>query len=243
MVQDLTTFLPLHPLIYKLATSIVSCWRKKLYLAPYKLPKDLNYIESLLGTDKLTIQNFCYQSHQFRKIHLELVRFEQKLDILHCVMFPRFKYSLPIFGCDLVIGKNKISAAVVDLSPTNPKIELSREYKEKLSQLKPYDFLMTRNLPEWGDIFSEYCLFIQPINLEEENKFLQQVEDILQIHCKQSTNSKIVSDFERNLNLQGQEYYCYKQKQNDKTRRILENFFGVNWANKYISQVLFSINN
>ncbi len=243
MAQNLTTFLPLHPLIYKLANSIVSYWEEELYLAPYKLPKDLNYIESALEKDKLIIQNLCYQSNQFRKIHLELVRLEQKLDILHCVMFPRFEYSLPIFGCDLVIGKNKISAAVVDLSPTNSKTKFSREYRQKLSQLEIYDFSVTRNLPEWGDIFSEYCLFIQPLNLKEENKFLQRVENILQIHCKQSANSKIVSDYERNLNLQEQEYYCNKQKQNDKTRRILENFFGVTWTDKYISQVLFNINN
>lgn len=243
MVQNLTIFLPLHPLIYKLANSIVSCWEKNLYLVPCKLPTNLNYVECALKTDKLIIQNFCYQSHQFSKIHLELVRYEQKLDILHCVMFPRLEYSLPIFGCDLVIGKNKISAAVADLSPTNLEVKLSKQYQQKLSQLKSHDFLVTRDLPDWGDIFSEYCIFIQPLNLKEENNFLEQVENILQIHCEQSANSKIISDHEKYLNLQGQEYYCSRQKQNDKTRRILEYFFGEEWADNYISQVLFSTNN
>ena len=33
--------------------------------------------------------------------------------------------------------------------------------------------------------------------------------------------------------------YCKKQKLNDKTRRILANYFGDKWADDYINQVLF----
>jgi phycocyanobilin:ferredoxin oxidoreductase len=33
--------------------------------------------------------------------------------------------------------------------------------------------------------------------------------------------------------------YCTNQKKNDKTRKILTNYFGDKWAENYINQVLF----
>ncbi|MBD0265695.1 MAG: phycocyanobilin:ferredoxin oxidoreductase, partial [Tolypothrix sp. Co-bin9] len=41
--------------------------------------------------------------------------------------------------------------------------------------------------------------------------------------------------------LAGQHYYCTKQQQNDKTRRVLEKAFGVDWAEHYMSSVLFDL--
>ncbi|MGK7939158.1 MAG: phycocyanobilin:ferredoxin oxidoreductase [Crocosphaera sp.] len=238
-----TTTLPLHPLIRELADVIISHWQKYLDLSPYELPDGLGYVEGKLEGERLVIENRCYQSPQFRKMHLELAKVGQGLDILHCVMFPNPNYSLPMFGCDIVAGKAGISAAVADLSPGNPQLTLSDIYHQALSQLESLRFSDQRELPEWGDIFSDYCLFIRPHNPEEETLFLKRVADFLKVHCQQATQSQTVSPQERELNLQGQEYYCYKQQKNDKTRRVLERAFGENWANKYITQVLFDIPN
>lgn len=37
--------------------------------------------------------------------------------VLHCVMFPRLEYDLPILGMDIVGVKDRISLAVIDCSP------------------------------------------------------------------------------------------------------------------------------
>ncbi|PSP08732.1 MAG: phycocyanobilin:ferredoxin oxidoreductase, partial [Cyanobacteria bacterium SW_9_47_5] len=98
-----------HPLIRQLANVIESCWQQNLDLSPFSLPKGLGYVEGRLEGDKLTIENHCYQTAQFRKLHLELAKVGKNLDILHCVMFPRIEYALPMFGCDLVGGRGQIS--------------------------------------------------------------------------------------------------------------------------------------
>jgi phycocyanobilin:ferredoxin oxidoreductase len=41
--------------------------------------------------------------------------------------------------------------------------------------------------------------------------------------------------------LAGQHYYCTKQQQNDKTRRVLEKAFGADWAEDYMTSVLFDL--
>jgi phycocyanobilin:ferredoxin oxidoreductase len=231
----------LHPLICKLADTIISHWEQYLELSVYQLPEGLGYVEGKLEGEKLTIQNRCYQTPQFRKMHLELAKVGKNLDILHCVMFPRPQYPLPMFGCDIVAGKAGISAAIADLSPTNSEKNLPLFYQQELSNLPKIEFLETRQLPPWGEIFSEYCLFIRPINAQEENDFITKVASFLKIHCQAAINSQPVSPQEEALYLNGQRNYCSEQQKNDKTRRVLEKAFGVEWAENYMNSVLFDI--
>lgn len=231
----------LHPLINQLGDSIVDTWRSHLELSPFQLPEELGYVEGKLEGERLTIQNCCFQSREFRKMHLELAKVGENLDILHCVMFPKSEYPLPMFGCDIVAGKKGISAAIVDLSPTADNKRLSPEYQEKLSSLENPHFQDVRELPSWGDIFSPYCLFIRPNNEEEEQKFLRRVVNFLTIHCQIATSANQVNEQEKRIYLEGQKHYCNQQQKNDKTRKILEKAFGIDWAETYMTKVLFDI--
>lgn len=230
-----------HPLIRQLADCIESNWRRYLTLEPYILPGELGYVEGRLEGEKLIIENRCYQTPQFRKMHLELARIGNKLDILHCVMFPRPEYDLPMFGCDLVAGRGQISAAIADLSPLNYLRVLPDTYRQLLAALPIPEFKDTRDLPAWGDIFSNFCIFIRPGNPEEERQFLWRVDQFLQIHCSLGGNATPVSPEKQVEILAGQHYYCTKQQQNDKTRRVLEKAFGSDWADNYMSSVLFDL--
>ncbi|HEY9702375.1 MAG TPA: phycocyanobilin:ferredoxin oxidoreductase [Allocoleopsis sp.] len=232
-----------HRLIRNLADCIDSTWQKYLDLSPYHLPEEFGYVEGKLEGEKLVIENKCFQSPQFRKMHLELARVGNNLDILHCVMFPRPDYHLPMFGCDLVGGRGQISAAIVDLSPVSENKSLPPEYDHQLSSLPDVSFSQVRDLPEWGDIFSKFCLFIRPGNESEEDLFLDRVKSFLEIHCQRAIASSPVNNEERKKILAGQDYYCTKQQKNDKTRRVLEKAFGVEWADNYMTSVLFDIVN
>ena len=230
-----------HQLIQKLANCIEETWQKNLDLEPYLIPEDLGYIEGNLEGEKLIIENLCYQTKQFRKLHLELAQVGNGLDILHCVMFPNPEYALPIFGADIVGGRGgAISAAIADLSPSNIEKYLPIDYHQSLAKLKNIEFTQPRVLPEWADIFSEFCLFVRPIGAEEEQAFLQRVQDFLTIHCQIASHIKpLTSKSELASAIAGQQYYCAKQQQNDKTRRVLEKSFGEEWADRYMTSMLF----
>ncbi|MCW6051424.1 phycocyanobilin:ferredoxin oxidoreductase [Microcoleus sp. A2-C5] len=228
-----------HPLIRELADRIESVWRRYLDLEPYHLPAELGYVEGRLEGEKLIIENRCYQTPQFRKIHLELAKVGPLLDILHCVMFPRPNYALPMFGTDIVAGKGQVSAAIADLSPLNPDRTLSETYRTQLETLPVNQFSCPRQIPEWGDIFSEFCLFVRPDSPEEESRFIDIVESYVEIHCKLAVACEPVSAAEASKILDAQIYYCTQQQQNDKTRRVLEKAFGQDWAENYMTEVLF----
>jgi len=193
---------------------------------------------------RVVIENCCYQTPQFRKLHLELAQFGNGVDILHCVMFPNPDYNLPIFGTDLV-GRcsTGINAAIVDLSPVRADGTLPEAYQASIGKLEALTFSQPRDLPEWGDIFSEFCLFVRLANSVEENKYLQRVEDFLTLHCQIARNSKPLIKSSDILNIiKGQRNYCTKQQQNDKTRRILEKTFGTEWTDRYMTTMLFDTN-
>lgn len=232
-----------HPLICRLANCIEEVWREHLDLSPYRVPEDLGYIEGCLEGEKLVIENHCYQTPQFRKLHLELAQVGNGLDILHCVMFPKPEYALPIFGADLVGGRGAISAAIADLSPVSPvnaARSLPDRYREALSILPEPSFSQRRALPDWGDIFSEFCLFVRPATPEEEDHFLMRVQQFLTVHCQiASTEPPLTSQHAIEGVLAGQQYYCTKQQQNDKTRRVLEKSFGSEWTERYMTTMLF----
>ncbi|MBE9007001.1 phycocyanobilin:ferredoxin oxidoreductase [Fortiea sp. LEGE XX443] len=230
-----------HPLIRQLADSIEGVWHKHLQLSPYNLAVELGYVEGRLEGERLTIENRCYQTPQFRKMHLELAKVGNMLDILHCVMFPHPEYDLPMFGCDLVGGRGQISAAIVDLSPVHLDRTLPESYTIQLSTLKALDFSQPRELPEWGHIFSEFCLFVRPSSPEEEAIFLSRVQDFLEVHCTQAIAATPVSPEQAEQILAGQRNYCTQQQQNDKTRRVLEKAFGHEWAENYMTTVLFDL--
>ncbi|NET61406.1 MAG: phycocyanobilin:ferredoxin oxidoreductase [Symploca sp. SIO2E6] len=230
-----------HPLVHRLADCIESNWQRHLELSPYQLPAELGYVEGRLEGEKLTIENRCYQTPQFRKMHLELAKIGKIIDILHCVMFPRPEYNLPIFGCDLVAGRGKISAAIADLSPVNSERILPNVYRHQIQALPTPKFQEHRSLPAWADIFSEFCLFVRPSSEEEENQFFNWGDSLLEIHCSHAADALPVSPEQQAEIIAGQHYYCTKQQQNDKTRRVLEKAFGPEWAERYMTSVLFDL--
>ncbi|MEO1094618.1 MAG: phycocyanobilin:ferredoxin oxidoreductase [Cyanobacteria bacterium J06638_28] len=232
-----------HSLISQLADCIEAIWQDGLSLAPYHIPEDLGYIEGCLEEEKVVIENRCYQTPQFRKLHMELAQIGNGLDILHCVMFPNADYNLPIFGTDLVGRRGGgISAAIVDLSPISADRSLPLAYHSALERLPDVAFSQPRDLPEWGDIFSDYCLFVRPTDAAEEAQFLQRVKDFLSLHCQIASQSQPLTAAPDILNVvAGQRHYCTKQQQNDKTRRILEKSFGTEWTERYMTTMLFDM--
>ena len=126
------------------------------------------------------------------------------------------------------------------MSPVNRQGLLPKRYQHILDQLPKLDFSQPRELPEWGNIFSEFCLFVRPVNYSEEIKFLNRVQQYLTLHCQTATKTfPVISAIDKAEILAGQRYYCQQQQQNDKTRRVLEKSLGKTWTDNYMKQMLF----
>jgi phycocyanobilin:ferredoxin oxidoreductase len=127
----------------------------------------------------------------------------------------------------------------VDLSPVEGA--LPEGIATPLAQRTCPPFSEKRGLPPWGSIFSPHVLFIRPHTAEEEEWFLEEVGARLALLAEESrTAQPLAPDNAATLaRWEGQCRYCHQQKQNDKTRRVLEKAFHPEWANTYIETLLF----
>ena len=201
-------------------------------------PKASN-IYSNLNKEELFIINEFYQAKGFRKIHLEVASLGKSLQILHCVFFPDPCYELPIFGADLVVNSNNITAAIVDLSPVGK--HLPEALISSMRSLQVPKFNEYGKLPEWGFIFSPYVCFVRPVDFLEQKLFLKLIDQYLSLLLSLLVRlgSDEINSLDTMNRLNYQKRYCSNQKRNDKTRGILTKFFGSSWADEYINTILF----
>jgi|TARA_B100001094_G_scaffold255917_1_gene254982 phycocyanobilin:ferredoxin oxidoreductase len=183
----------------------------------------------------LTIHNEMYSCIGLRKVHLEIATLGP-LDILHCVWYPDPEFDLPIFGADIVANNNIVSAAITDVSPVD---SISHPIYDDLADISRfYSFKHNRDVPSWGNIFSPYYKFARLDSDSEKNEFCHVVDQYLEVFVGavwKSTRDNYRADYRYD----GQIQYCENQKKNDKTRKILEKYFGVRWAKQYIDEILF----
>jgi len=206
---------------------------------PLNIDRNSRKIYSNLNNEELFIINEFYKAKGFRKIHFEIAKLGKSLQILHCVLFPDPCYELPIFGADLVVNSNNISAAIVDLSPVGNYLPDS--LISQMRSLKVPEFKDPGKLPEWGFIFSPYVCFIRPVDFLEEKLFLKLIDQYLSLllDLLDRVRSDEISSLDTMNRLKYQKRYCSNQKRNDKTRSILTSFFGSSWTDEYINKILF----
>jgi len=229
----------IHPLVDALAERIRQCRQDLPELAPLAIGADLEAISGSLDGEDLFIRNEVHRCRGLRKLHLETARLGKGLQILHCVFFPDPRYDLPVFGADIVAGPAGVSAAIVDLSPVTEA--LPNGISEALSQRQPLVFSQQRELPAWGTIFSPHVLFVRPADASEEERFIEAVVGMLQVlgAAVVAAAPQAIDDPATVQRWQGQLSYCRQQKQNDKSRRVLEKAFNPAWAERYIEDLLF----
>ena len=151
-------------------------------------PDLTNVISNEIGKE-VVIENEFHKAKGFRKLHIEAAEFSKNLKILHCVFFPDPKFDIPIFGMDLVKVNDIVSAAIVDLSPTsNNQIN---KYEKLLSEVDKSSFSSLREIPDWGEIFSENVLFASLKSESEKNDFCRVVDQYLSVLIKLSKEANL----------------------------------------------------
>ena len=66
---------------------------------------------TLLETEDFGWENYRYTSPTFRLAHIEIFN-QANFLVVHCCVFPHVENTAPIFGLDVVAGKNKITGLV-----------------------------------------------------------------------------------------------------------------------------------
>lgn len=162
--------------------------------------------------------NKVWKSSSYRRAHIDVVdaRESKGLWMMHCCVFPYTHNPAPIFGFDVVAGKNKITGCFYDFSPTTDKEHpLLDWFAHDVAELK---WKKTRTLPDWAErIFSQNMIAASNVNSEEE---LEQIFNM----AKRGINQYLDSVKETNGtsdSRDAQNFYAFNQKQNPHTPKVM----------------------
>lgn len=163
--------------------------------------------------------NKVWSSNLYRRAHIDVVdaRESRGLWMMHCCVFPHTHNPAPIFGFDVIAGKNKITGCFMDFSPAGDSEHAMIDwFAGEASRLQ---WNKTRKLPDWAErIFTGSMIAAGNVSNEEE---LSQIFDIAKkginhyLETVGETNHRAVST------VNAQNYYCENQKKNPHTPKVM----------------------
>ncbi len=165
--------------------------------------------------------NRVWNSKDYRRAHLDIVdaRKTKGLWMMHLCIFPEISNDGPIFGFDVIAGKNKMTGAFHDFSvSTNSKHHMIDHFIQVSKQL---DWKRERELPEWAKaIFNEEMIAAGNVKEEAEiNQLMYVVKENLSYYL--DNIGKYQGNSNDELGAIAQNRYAHYQKQNPHTPRTM----------------------
>jgi phycocyanobilin:ferredoxin oxidoreductase len=182
--------------------------------------------------------NRVWTSNAYRRAHIDVVdcRESRGLWMMHCCIFPHLHNPAPIYGFDVVAGKNKITGCFHDFSSAGDKnhklVKWFQNYTKDLQWKK------TRQLPDWAErIFSPGMIAASNVQSSEE---LEQISNIVTATTNHYLNFVAETNDLMEETIIFQNYYAENQKQNPHTPRVMASL-GLNEddVKVFIEQCLF----
>jgi phycocyanobilin:ferredoxin oxidoreductase len=163
--------------------------------------------------------NRVWTSDLYRRAHVDVVdaRDSKGLWMMHCCIFPHTHNPAPIYGFDVVAGKNKMTGCFHDFSkagdPDHPMMEWFAGEVAKLEWRKP------RALPEWAtNIFSPSMVAAGNVSDEAELDQITEMAHTTLAHYLASVGETNNTAKDTTTH---QNYYCENQKCNPHTPRVM----------------------
>lgn len=163
--------------------------------------------------------NRVWTSSSYRRAHVDVVdaRESRGLWMMHCCIFPHLHNPAPIYGFDVVAGRNKITGCFHDFSPAgeydHPLIDWFAETNRDLQWKK------TRKLPDWAErIFTGSMIAASNVQQQEE------LDQIFNMVRKTTAHylSAVAETNNTSANTKDQQnYYAQNQKQNPHTPKVM----------------------
>ena len=167
--------------------------------------------------------NRVWKNDHVRRAHIDVVdaRESKGLWMMHVCVFPVLSNNGPIYGFDVIAGKNKMTGAFHDFSASSggedhPMID---GYKEAVADFIPSK---QRELPEWArNIFTDKMLAAGNVRTEEEAVAIVELA-LNNLHAYFDEISEFTGYGNREETIAAQNYYCHNQRQNPHTPNVMK---------------------
>jgi hypothetical protein len=185
--------------------------------------------------DRYGIKDLVYISSCYRRAHVSIIdaRETKKLWLLHFTIFPNINDPSPIYGFDVIAGPTRVSGAFHDFSAGGDTAHPMMQWFSNRTQ--GLEWNKARTLPEWAQkIFSPNIVAIGAVGPEELTNFIDLGLETLDYYLD-NVGQNTEHDYSSKHN-----EYCYYQRQNPHTPRVLVNLgFSEQQAKDFVENNLF----
>ena len=189
--------------------------------------------------------NRVWHNDNIRRAHIDVVdaRDSKGLWMMHVCIFPQLHNNGPIYGFDVIAGKNKMTGAFHDFSPLGgPNGDGVNHNMVEWFEDMVQDYVPSkkRELPEWAlNIFSGSMVAAGNVSdLREADTIIDLAQNTLKVYLE------VIGDHnnsgEPSMVLEGQNWYCHNQQQNPHTPKVMKSL-GLNEADveRFCTDMLF----
>jgi len=167
--------------------------------------------------------NRVWANDSVRRAHIDVVdaRDSKGLWMMHVCVFPTLDNGGPIYGFDVIAGKNKMTGAFHDFSPSSGGVEhpMIEAYRDSVEDYIPSK---KRELPEWAqNIFTGSMLAAGNVKTEEEAVEIIRIA-VANLRAYFDEIKDFADTADREDTIKAQNWYCYNQTQNPHTPRTMK---------------------
>ena len=184
--------------------------------------------------------NRVWANDSVRRAHIDVVdaRDSKGLWMMHVCIFPHLHNDAPIYGFDVIAGKNKMTGAFHDFSrSSNPEHPMIQGYYDSVDHFVPEK---QRELPEWAtNIFTGKMLAAGNVKSEEEATEIIRIATS-NLHAYFDEVGETKGEGDPTIVAPCQDYYCHNQQQNPHTANVMKSL-GLNEddVDKFCTDMLF----
>lgn len=167
--------------------------------------------------------NRTWKNDSVRRCHIDVVdaRDTKGLWMMHVTVMPQLHNDAPIYGFDVIAGKNKMTGAFHDFSPSSGGEEhpMMLGYAESVRDFIPSK---KRELPEWAqNIFSQNMLAAGNVKTEEEAVEIINIA-VNNLYAYFDEVPIFNNSVDEEKTKTAHNYYAYNQRQNPHTPKTMK---------------------
>lgn len=213
-------------------------------LCSRSIPAGLDFNVSDRGKNSATIQSWCYQCAELRKIRYTYIDAGETAQVFNSVIYPSHNYDLPLLGIDfLSFGKKKI-LVVLDFQPLFRDRSYQNKYIEPMQPIRDKYNELAQNLEmkfyDANQYFSKYLLFAKTDTETVVNRLFPAYQEYVQLYCELLDRAEPLTDPEDIQRIvKAQKDYDQYSADRDPASGLFSSYFGHEWAEKFLYEFLF----
>ncbi len=208
------------------------------------IPAGLEFNVSDRGKNKATIQSWCYQSAELRKIRYTYIDAGEMSQVFNSVIYPSHHYDIPLLGIDfLSFGKKKI-LVVLDFQPLFRDRAYQDKYIEPMREIRDKYNELAQNLEmkfyDANQYFSKYLLFAKTDAETVVTRLFPAYQEYMQLYWQMLESAQPLTkeeDIQRIV--QAQKHYDQYSAERDPAHGLFSSYFGKEWSNRFLYEFLF----